>query len=104
MPRTYNREANTIYHRERRARLRESFQASPAAQTFRDDTNDTVTRIHRGCGARVYSVHSEQQEHIRCEAGHVVREGAWDVVRIRAVESRILPAADVSDVMVEGVC
>jgi hypothetical protein len=96
--RVYDRERNTAYHRARREAHRASFAGQPLTISLEDDSNDTVTRLHRGCGARVFGMPGHYRcEVIRCERGHRVRAGDWTIARVQAVESRQLPAADVGD-------
>lgn len=102
MSRTYNREKNTAYHRARRERERAKFAALPKDPVqLEDDSNDTVTRVCR-CGAKMYGVHLHHHggELIVCQRGHELGAGEWTLRRVRPVESRMLPACDVSDVIV----
>lgn len=100
MTRIYNRELNTAYHRARRERSRAAWASQPKTPLLLDDdTNDTVIRLHRGCGERVSGMHLRGKggEVIRCAAGHRVKPGDWTLRVVRPVESALLPACDVSD-------
>jgi hypothetical protein len=67
-----------------------------------DDSGEAWVRLHVGCGAPVYSLCGSTRDRLRCERGHVVRDGGWVVARRRRLcESALLAAADVSDVLRE---
>lgn len=94
----YDRQHNTTLARRRREAHRASYQGQPISISLSDDSNDTATRIHTGCGARCFGVVGHfRTELIRCEAGHRVKAGDWTIVAVRPVEARCLPACDVGD-------
>lgn len=93
-------------HRRRLKAVREKHAAQQAEARFRSRVlmvlpdEDDFERRHRECGARVVGyVLRTDGEVRRCEAGHIVTDGAWDVVRVRASLRRPLAACSVGDVI-----